>query len=114
MFDALVEAGVEDHVRMKRAEQQLMGWEGVCHPLCDCAFTSKRASHSECSTLHSFVLFSCMHSATNLQYMCASCISHATKRHHAHARLHSLAPLFASQTPLGSSAHLRRLQHREM
>ena len=36
-----------------------------------------------------------MHSTTNLQCMCASCTSHTTKRHHAHARLHSLAPLFA-------------------
>jgi hypothetical protein len=57
----------------------------------------------------------CLHAlATNLQCMCASCTSHATKLRRAHAHLHSLAPLFASQTPLGSSAHLRRLQHREM
>lgn len=28
VFDALVEAGAEDPVRMKRAEKQLLSWEG--------------------------------------------------------------------------------------
>jgi hypothetical protein len=58
---------------MKRAEQQLMGWEGVCHlhAVCLC-FHNKQASHMQrSSTQHTaFLRAVCMHSPQT----CSVCV----------------------------------------